>query len=153
MFNMKVVLLQDVRAQGKKGDIIDVSEGYARNFLLPKKLAVIADAKAINDAKAQEASRAHRVELEKQAAATLAEKLKTVTVTLTATAGADGRFYGSVTAKDVAEAVKEQCGIELDRRKIVMGDAIKAFGTYVYEVKLFPEIVGKLTVSVTEKQS
>ncbi len=150
---MKVVLLQDVRAQGKKGDIIEVSEGYARNFLFPKKLAVIADAKAINDAKSQEAARAHRVEMEKQAALALAEKLKTVSVTLSTTAGADGRFYGSITAKDIAEAVKEQCGIELDRRKIVMGESIKAFGTYTYDVKLFPEITGKLTVCVMEGKS
>ena len=85
--------------------------------------------------------------------AALAEKLKTVSVTLSTTAGADGRFYGSITAKDIAEAVKEQCGIELDRRKIVMGESIKAFGTYTYDVKLFPEITGKLTVCFMEGKS
>ena len=145
---MKVVLLQDVRAQGKKGQIIEVSDGYARNFLFPKKLAVEADAKAISEVKSKEAAAAHRLAEEKKAAASLAEKLKSVSVRISATAGADGRFYGSVTSKDVAEELKKQHGIDIDRRKIVMNEAIKAFGVYTYDVKLFPEIVGQLKVEV-----
>ncbi len=145
---MKVVLLQDVRAQGKKGQIVEVSEGYARNFLFPKKLAIAADAKAINDVKNREAAAAHRLEEEKKAALALAAQLKDLSVRITATAGADGRFYGSVTSKDVAEALKQQHGVDLDRRKIVMNEAIRAFGVYTYDVKLFPEVLGKLKVEV-----
>ena len=145
---MKVVLLQDVRAQGKKGQIVEVSDGYARNFLFPKKLAVEADAKAISEVKSKEAAAAHRLAEEKKAAEALAEKLKSVSVKISATAGADGRFYGSVTSKDVAEELKKQHGIDIDRRKIVMNEAIRAFGIYTYDVKLFPEIVGQLKVEV-----
>ncbi|MCQ2425631.1 MAG: 50S ribosomal protein L9 [Lachnospiraceae bacterium] len=145
---MKVVLLQDVRAQGKKGQIVEVSDGYARNFLFPKKLAVEADAKAISEVKSKEAAAAHRLAEEKKAAQALAEQLKSLSVKISATAGADGRFYGSVTSKDVAEALKKQHGVDIDRRKIVMNEAIKAFGVYTYDVKLFPEIVGQLKVEV-----
>ena len=129
---MKVVLLQDVKGQGKKDDLINVSDGYARNFLFPKKLAVEADAKVLNDIKNKEAAKQRRIELEKQAARDTA----------------DGKFYGSVTTKDIAEALKEQCGIEVDKRKVVLGENIKGYGTYTVDVKLYPEISGKLNVLV-----
>lgn len=148
---MKVVLLQDVKAQGKKGQIIDVSEGYARNFLFPKKLAIVADAKAINDVKNKESSRQHKIELEKSQAKELADKISNLTVKISAEAGNDGRFYGAVTTKDISEAVKSQFGIDVDKRKIVLDAPIKAFGTYKLDIKLYPEISGKLTVSVVEK--
>ena len=148
---MKVVLLQDVKAQGKKGQIIDVSEGYARNFLFPKKLAIVADAKAINDVKNKESSRQHKIELEKAQAKELADKSSNLTVKISAEAGNDGRFYGAVTTKDISEAVKSQFGIDVDKRKIVLDAPIKAFGTYKLDIKLYPEISGKLTVSVVEK--
>ena len=148
---MKVVLLQDVKAQGKKGQIIDVSEGYARNFLFPKKLAIVADAKAINDVKNKESSRQHKIELEKAQAKELADKISNLTVKISAEAGNDGRFYGAVTTKDICEAVKSQFGIDVDKRKIVLDAPIKAFGTYKLDIKLYPEISGKLTVSVVEK--
>ena len=148
---MKVVLLQDVKAQGKKNDVVEVSEGYARNFLFPKKLAIPADAKALNDIKNKKSSEAHKIELEREAAKKTAEKLNETTVTVVAEAGQDGRFYGAVTAKDIAEALKTQAGVDVDKRKIMLDAPIKAFGSYKIDVKLYQEISGKVTVSVKEK--
>ena len=148
---MKVVLLQDVKAQGKKDDIVEVSEGYARNFLFPKKLAIPADAKAVNDIKNKKSSEAHKIEVERQKAKELASKLEAVTVKITSEAGKDGRFYGAVTSKDVAEALKSQFGYEIDKRKVVLDAPIKAFGTYKLDVKIYQEITGKVTIMVVEK--
>lgn len=148
---MKVLLLQDVKGKGKKDTIIDVSDGYARNFLLPKGVAVEADAKIMNDYKNKQAAKKHHEEMEKQAAKETAEKLAGLVVKILATAGADGRFYGSVTTKDIAEELEKQHGITVDKRKIVLDDAIKAFGSYSLDVKLYPEISGKLNVIVTQK--
>ena len=148
---MKVVLLQDVKAQGKKDQIVEVSDGYARNFLFPKKLAVPADAKVINDIKSKQSSAKHREEVERENARALAKKLGETTVNVTAEAGTDGRFYGAVTSKDIAEALKAQFAIEVDKRKILLDAPIKAFGTYKIEIKLYADISGKLNVKVTEK--
>jgi large subunit ribosomal protein L9 len=148
---MKVLLLQDVKSQGKKDQIIEVSEGYARNFLFPKKLAIPADAKAINDAKNRQSSADHKKALEKEAAMKLASSLENAYVKLTADAGNDGRFYGAITAKDISEGLKAQHGIDVDKRKIVLDAPIKAFGTYKIDAKLYPDVVGKITVVVTEK--
>lgn len=148
---MKVLLLQDVKGKGKKDTIVDVSDGYARNFLLPKGVAVEADAKIMNDYKNKQAAKKHHEEMEKQAAKETAEKLAGLVVKILATAGADGRFYGSVTTKDIAEELEKQHGITVDKRKIVLDDAIKAFGPYSLDVKLYPEISGKLNVIVTQK--
>ena len=148
---MKVVLLADVKGQGKKGQVVNVSDGYARNFLFPKNLATVADNKIMNEIKGKEEAKARQIELDKQAARDTAEKLKTVVVKIKAKAGADGRIYGSVTSKEIAETLKLQHGIEIDRRKITLQDPIKAFGTYNPEVKLYPEIAGKINVVVTEK--
>ena len=148
---MKVLLLQDVKGKGKKDTIVDVSDGYARNFLLPKGVAVEADAKIMNDYKNKQAAKKHHEEMEKQAAKETAEKLAGFVVKIFATAGADGRFYGSVTAKDIAEELEKQHGITVDKRKIVLDDAIKAFGSYSLDVKLYPEIAGKINVVVTQK--
>lgn len=148
---MKVVLLQDVKSQGKKDQIIDVSEGYARNFLFPKKLAVPADAKAINDVKNKQSSEQHRIELQKAEARALAEKIGALTIKLSAEAGADGKFYGAITSKDIAEALKAQCGVDVDKRKIDLDAPIKTFGTYKVDIKLYTDIFGKLTVVVAEK--
>ncbi len=148
---MKVLLLQDVKGKGKKDTIVDVSDGYARNFLLPKGVAVEADAKIMNDYKNKQAAKKHHEEMEKQAAKETAEKLAGLVVKILATAGADGRFYGSVTTKDIAEELEKQHGITVDKRKIVLDDAIKAFGSYSLDVKLYPEISGKLNVIVTQK--
>ena len=148
---MKVVLLADVKGQGKKGQVVNVSDGYARNFLFPKNLATPADNKILNELKGKEDSRLHKIELEKQAAHDTAEKLKTISVKITAQAGSDGRMYGTVTAKEIAEQMKKQFGIEIDRRKINLTDPIRAFGTYLADVKLYPEVTGQIRVSVTEK--
>ncbi|MBO5022841.1 MAG: 50S ribosomal protein L9 [Clostridia bacterium] len=147
---MKVVLLADVKSQGKKGQVIDVSEGYAKNFLFPKKLAVAANNQILTEIKGKEDARLHNIELEKKAARETAEKLSSVTVRITTKAGTDGRTYGSVTAKDVAEALEAQHKIKVDRRKITLDNPIKAFGTYILDVKLYADISGKITVSVTE---
>ena len=147
---MKVVLLADVKSQGKKGQVIDVSEGYAKNFLFPKKLAVAANNQILTEIKGKEDARLHNIELEKKAARETAEKLSSVTVRITTKAGTDGRTYASVTAKDVAEALEAQHKIKVDRRKITLDNPIKAFGTYILDVKLYADISGKITVSVTE---
>ena len=145
---MKVILLQDVKAQGKKGDLIDVSEGYARNYLIPRKLAVEADAKALNEYKNREASMAYKAELEKQNANKLAGQLNGTTVVVKAQAGSNGKIYGSVTSREIADKLKEQTGIDLDKRKISVPDPIKSFGVYELDVKVYPEISSKLTVKV-----
>ncbi len=148
---MKVVLLSDVKGQGKKGQVVNVSDGYARNFLFPKNLATPADNKIMNELKGKEEAKLRQIELEKQAARDTAEKLKSVTVKIKAGAGADGRMYGSVTSKEIAEQLMAQHGITIDKRKITLADPIKAFGTYLPEVKLYPEITGKITVVVSDK--
>ena len=148
---MKVVLLQDVKSQGKKDQIIEVSEGYARNFLFPKKLAIVADAKAVNDVKSKKSSEKHKIEVEQANARELAKKLGETTVKIVGSAGADGRFYGAITAKDISEALKAQTGIDIDKRKLELEGQIKAFGTYKVTVKLYTGISGKLSVQVVEK--
>ena len=148
---MKVILLADVKGQGKKDQLINVSDGYARNFLFPKNLAVPADAKAMGELKSKEEARLHRIEVEKAEARAMAEKLSGITVKITAQAGADGRLYGSVTSKDIAEALTKQIGSEIDKRKLVLPDSMKAFGTYSIEIKLYPEITGKFTLVISDK--
>jgi large subunit ribosomal protein L9 len=148
---MKLLLTQDVKGQGKKDQIVEVSDGYARNFLIPKGLAIPADAKAINEAKNKEASKAHKIETDKAAAKDIAKKLESVTVTILGQAGGDGRLYGSVTVKDIAEELQKQHGIVVDRRKITLDAPIKSFGVYKPEVKLYTDVVGKITVSVKSK--
>lgn len=146
---MKVLLLADVKGQGKKDQIVEVSDGYARNFLFPKKLAIVADAKAMSDARSKEEAKQFRLKEEKAAAQALAEKISAISVKITASSGADGRLYGSVTSKEIAEKLYEQHKIEIDKRKIVLRDNIKAFGSYELEVKIYPEVTAKLKVSVT----
>ena len=148
---MKLILTQDVKGQGKKDQIIDVSDGYARNFLIPKGLAVPADAKAVSEVKNREASKAHKIETEKAAATELAKKLESITVEIAAQAGGDGRLYGSVTAKEIGEELAKQYKITVDRRKITLDTPIKSFGTYKLDVKLYTDVIGKITVHVKSK--
>lgn len=148
---MKVILLADVKGQGKKNDVIEVSDGYAKNFLIPRKLAKAADAQSLNDVKVKEAARLYRIETEKKEAKELAERLKSIVVKIPASSGADGRLYGSVTSKDIAERLEADTGIAIDKRKIVISDPIKAFGKYSVEVKLYTEITGTINVLVCEK--
>ena len=147
---MKVLLLADVKGQGKKDQIVEVSDGYARNFLFPKKLAIAADAKVMSESKSKEEAKQFRLKEEKAAAKALAEKISSLSVKISATSGADGRLYGSVTSKDIAEKLKEQHKIEIDKRKLVVAENIKAYGTYEVEVKVYPEISAKLKVVVSE---
>ena len=149
---MKVILTQDVKGQGKKDQIIEVSDGYARNFLLPRKLAVIADAKAMNEAKNKEASKKHKIEVEKEEARKIAKQLESITVKIVESAGNDNRLYGAVTSKDIAEKLAKDHKITIDKKKIVMSEPIKTFGTYKIEVKLYTsEITGSINVVVTDK--
>lgn len=147
---MKVILLQDVKAQGKKGEMITVSDGYARNFLLPRKLAVEATADAVNSKKnADEAAAFHAAE-EKKAALALKASLADKPVRIKAKAGSAGRLFGSVTTKEIAEALKAQYGVEIPKAKLVQEEPIKSFGTFEIKAKLYPEIQGAITVVVTE---
>ena len=147
---MKVLLLSDVKGQGKKDQIVEVSDGYARNFLFPKKLAVVADAKVMSEARSKEESKQFKLKEEKAAAKALADKIGALTVKITASSGADSRLYGSVTSKDIAEALKQQHKIDIDKRKLVLADHIKAYGTYEVEVKVYPEISAILKVQVAQ---
>ena len=149
---MKVILQQDVKGQGKKGQLIDASDGYARNFLLPRKLAVLATAENLNTMKQQEKARKAQEAAEKAEAQAVAEKLKAVVVKLTAKAGSGGRLFGAVTSKEISDALKEQFGLDIAKTKIVQDEPIKAFGTYQLKCKLGYEITGTLTVTVAEEQ-
>ena len=149
---MKVILCADVQGQGKKDQIVEVSDGYARNFLFPKKLAIPADAKAMNEVKNKEASRQHKLDVEKQQALDIAEKLKSIVVTFVYAAGPDKKLYGSVTAKDIADALKRDHGIDIDKRKITLREPIKAFGNFQADVRLFADVDGKITISVAGKE-
>ncbi len=147
---MKVILLADVKGQGKKNDVIEVSDGYGKNFLIPRKLAKPADAQSLNDVKVKEEARLHRIAVEKKEAQELAERLKTLIVNMPAPGGTDGRLYGSVTAKDVSERLQKEYGISIDKRKIAVSEPIKSYGTYHLEVKLYTEVTGKITLKVCE---
>ena len=150
---MKVILTQDVKGQGKKDQIINVSDGYARNFLFPKKLAVPADASAVNDVKNKEAAKQHKLDVEKKEAEAIAEKLKSITVKFEYAAGPDKKLYGSVTSKDIAEALKKDHGLDIDKRKITLTENIKSFGNFTADVKLFTDVVGKINILVTGKNA
>ena len=149
---MRVILCADVKGQGKKDQIVEVSDGYARNFLFPKKLAIPADAKAMNEAKNKESSKQYKIDTDRQNAKDIAEKLKSIKVVFEYAAGPDKKLYGSVTAKDIAEALQKNHGIEIDKRKISLANPIKSFGTFTADVKLYTDVSGKITVEVTSKK-
>ena len=148
---MKVILTKDVKAQGKKGDIVNVSDGYARNFLFPKGLAIEATSDALNDIKNKEAAKSHKIETERAEAQELANKLAGITVAIEISSGADSKLYGSVTAKEIAEKLESDHGIAIDKRKIVLDKPIKAYGSYTLDVKLYSEVTAKLNVVVKNK--
>ncbi|MBE6678562.1 MAG: 50S ribosomal protein L9 [Ruminococcaceae bacterium] len=145
---MKVVLLADVKGQGKKGELVNVSDGYARNFLFPKKLAMEANAKILNEIKNKNEAEMYKKAEDKKAALALSEKLKDVVVKFKSTGGADGKLYGAVTAKDISDKLSADHGISIDKRKISISDNIKSVGEYILDVKLYPEISAKLKVVV-----
>ena len=145
---MKVILLKDVKAQGKKGDVIEVSEGYARNFLLKKGLGVEANAQNLNEIKLKKANDEKVAAEELAAAKEYAEKIKDQKILLKIKAGENGRVFGSVSSKEIAEAAKDQKGFEIDKKKIVINEPIKNLGTYKLPVKLHPQVTGEITISV-----
>lgn len=148
---MQVILLKDVKGQGKKDDIIKVSDGYARNFLLPRKLALEVTPAVLKDLEERQAERRRILAEEKAAAEAVAKSLEGVLVKLSLNSGADGKIYGSVTAKDICEALSAQSGIEIEKHRLVLSDPIKNFGTFEVNVKLHAEVIGKLNVLVTGK--
>ncbi len=149
---MKVILQQDVKGQGKKGQLVEVSEGYARNFLLPRKLAIAATTDAINTMNLKEKARKAEEQRQKAEAEATVEKLKECPVKLTAKAGNGGRLFGAVTTKEIAEGLKAQYGIDIPKQKLVLEDPIKAFGSYQIKAKLGFEVVGTVFVSVYEEK-
>ena len=148
---MKVILLADVKGQGKKNDVIEVSDGYAKNFLIPRKLAKAADAQSLNDVKVREEARLYRIATEKKEAQELAKRLETLVVKIKASSGADGRLYGSITTKDISERLAADHGITIDKRKLVLPENIKAYGSFEVEAKLYTEVLGKVHILVCEK--
>ncbi len=146
---MKIILSRDVKDLGKKGDLVSVSDGYAKNYLIPRKLAVAADAAAMNELRNREAAAAHRIEVEKATARETADALEGKTVKVSAKAGANGKLFGSVTSRELAEAIKEAFGYEIDKKKIVCED-IRAFGTYPFQIRIYTGIQINMYVAVGE---
>lgn len=147
---MKVILLQDVKALGKKGQTVEVSDGYARNFILPKKLGIEANAKNINDLKLQKAHEEKVAKEQLEEAKELAAKIEGFEVELSIKSGKDGRTFGSVSTKEIAQAFKEQHGIEIDKKKISLDEPIRTVGTSIVSIKLHREVTAKLNVRVRE---
>ena len=147
---MKVILLQDVRGKGKKGQMLEVSDGYARNYMLPRKIAIEATADAVNTMRMNDKATQERIAKEKAEAMETSKKLRELTVTVTAKGGGNGRLFGSITNQEIADALKASAGITLDKRKIVIADAIKNVGTYTVTCKLGYEITAPLTVKIEE---
>ena len=145
---MKVILTQDIKSVGKKGQIIDASDGYARNFLLPKKMAVIADNANLNELKTKQDANKYKRDRSKASAEELAVKMKDFELIFKIKAGDNGKTFGSITSKDIAEALNKKYFVEVDKKKIGLNDAIKTLGTYMIDIKLFEGITGKLKVSV-----
>ncbi|MBR6477929.1 MAG: 50S ribosomal protein L9 [Lachnospiraceae bacterium] len=147
---MKIILLQDEKKLGKKGDTIEVSEGYARNYILPKKIGIEANAKNMNDLKLHKANEEKRAKELLEQAQALAKELETKQTVVKIKAGEGGKTFGSVSTKEIAAAVKEQHGIEVDKKKIQLAENLKNFGTYEVVLKLHPEVAAKLSVKVVE---
>ena len=147
---MKVILLQDVKGKGKKGQMLEVSDGYARNYMLPRKIAIEATADAVNTMRMNDKAAAEKAAKERAEAVEISRKLREMTVVVMAKGGGAGRLFGSVTNQEIADALKAQSGIVLDKRKIVMADPIKSVGTYTVQCKLGYEITAPLTVKIQE---
>ena len=145
---MKVILLCDVKGHGKKDQIVEVSDGYARNFLFPQKKAVAADAKATSELKSKEEAKQYRISEDRKVAQALADKLKDTEIDIKMDHGADGRLYGSVTAKDIAAELSKKVSAEIDKRKIIIKEPIKAYGKYSIEIKILADISAKFIVNV-----
>ena len=147
---MKVILLEDVKSLGKKGQVVDINDGYARNYVLPKKLGIEANNKNLNDLKLKNANDEKIAREQFEAAEVFAAEMEKDEVVVSIKAGEGGRTFGSVSSKEIATAYKEQCGKEIDKKKIQLTEAIKNFGVYEVSVKVHPKVTGKLKVKVTE---
>ena len=148
---MKVILIEDVKGKGKKDQVFEVSDGYARNYLFKNKLAIAADAKAMNELKMKQDAKQHKHDLEKAAAVETAKKLESVTVVIPQEAGKDNKLYGSVTTKDIVEKLKNDYNIEVDKKKLILDASIKTFGTYKIKAKLFTDVTATITVQVVNR--
>ena len=145
---MKVILTQDIKKIGKKGEIINASDGYAKNFLFPQKLAVPADAQNLNELKAKQASEKHKKELETEEAKKIAEQIKQIKITIKAKIGENQKLFGSITSKEIAEQIENQIKIKIDKKKITLKDPIKTIGEYPIEIKLYEGVSLKTTVQI-----
>ena len=148
---MKVVLLQDVKSLGKKGELVNASDGYARNFLFPKKLAKEANAQAMNELKNAEESKAYKIKTDTENAEKTAERLNGKTVKIQAKAGINGKLFGKITAKEVAEQIKVQFGENIDKRKITIDGEIRAFGIYNADIKLYQGVNTSIKIQIIEQ--
>ncbi len=148
---MEVILLEDVKSLGKKGEIVNVSESYARNCILKKKLGIEATGKNLNDLKLQEANNAKIAKEKLEQAKKQAEELKELSVTVKLKVGAGGKTFGSISGKEISQAAKDQLNLDLDKKKLIVHDAIKSLGSHIVQVKLHPEVTGELTVKVIEE--
>lgn len=148
---MKVILLENVKDLGKKEDIVNVSDGYARNFLFPRKLAMEATSGKLREIEDKKKAERNRKNKELQAAKELAEKLGKLQINIKSKAGENGKLFGSITGKDIADAIKAQHNIEVDKKKVVLHDSLKALGTYQIEVKVYPEVSAKVNVNLVEE--
>lgn len=146
---MKVILLDNIKGVGKKDEVINASDGYARNFLFPKNLAVEANKENMTKLQAKKDSKQHQKDLEKEAAYEMMKKLKDITITIAVKAGENGKIFGGVTAKEISENLKEQYKIEIDKKKILLAEPIKTLGNFQVEIKLYEGVNGKLKVQVT----
>lgn len=149
---MKVILQQDVKGHGKRGQMVEASDGYARNFLLPRKLAVPASADNVNKMAMQDKAKKAQIEQEKADAEAIAQKLKECVVKIPAKAGSGGRLFGAVTSKEISESLEKQYGVHIAKAKIVQDEAIKSFGTFELRCKLGHEVVGTIYVVITEEK-
>lgn len=147
---MKVILLADVKGKGKKDQVLEVSDGYAQNYLFKKKLAIVADSRALNELKSREASKQHKYDVEKAAAQETAKQLETITLVLRHKAGVDNKLYGAITTKEIAQQLKQEYNLDVDKKKLSMDTPIKAFGTYTIKAKLFSDVAATITVQVIE---
>ena len=145
---MKVILLEDIKGKGKKDQVLEVSDGYARNYLFKNKLAIEADAKALNELAGKEAARQHKHDVEKAAALEVAKQLEALTLVLHHEAGKDNKLYGAITTKEIVQQLKQDCGIEVDKKKLSLDAPIKTFGTYKIKAKLFTDVAATITVQI-----
>lgn len=148
---MKVILLADIKGKGKKDQVVEVSDGYAQNYLFKKKLAVVADARALNELKGREASKQYKHEVERSAAAEVVKRLESVTLVLHHKSGVDNKLNGAITAKEITQRLKQEYNLDIDKKKLSMESPIKAFGTYKIKAKLFSDVFTTITVQVVEE--